>query len=73
MESYVTVSQVAEIMGVSTSTIYKLIDSKDIPSNRVNGKLRIPGTYQDWIFERLRTDVTESWKSMESYLNHKWY
>ncbi|MGV4329147.1 helix-turn-helix domain-containing protein [Trueperella pyogenes] len=42
---YLTVSQAAQALGVSTDTLYGLVARKQIPHKRIGRLIRIPAAY----------------------------
>lgn len=47
------VSEVAQILGVGTGRVYKLIRNRQIPSVRVASAIRIPeDVWQEWVKRR---------------------
>jgi excisionase family DNA binding protein len=54
---YLTVAEVADAMGVSRLTVYRLVHSGDLPAMRFDGSFRVP----EWAVEdALRGSVSEA-------------
>ena len=54
-------TEAAAAIGVGRSKVYELLARGDLPSVRVDGRLRIPvAGLRDWVEEKVRTRATST-------------
>lgn len=56
-DTFITTTEFCKLTKISTSTMYKLIRSKDIPAKKIGGRWKIPASIVHSYFEDIDTSI----------------